>query len=329
MTAREPTDGMHGLLSAGRASRPELKDRLNADTISMTALLASMSYVTVLDDRVALNACVWMGFGAVLASRGVGEDGGARRDRPRRGRLSADDGKGQQMGMAERRQQGRLTRARFLAAAAEEIAQRGYEGASLSDIAARVGEPKTALRYHYPTKADFARDILAYQSARWAQVRDAVLAQGYSGVRLLYTLVATATRQSAESAHARAAIMIELNSSALDFDLPPMRFDWYAYVEELIAEARQAGEIRESVDPRSGACALLDSAFAVYLLYPDLDEDEMIARLQPSWEASLWMMGVPDPPAYLETIEPTRIGPPPPLPERAPAPRRRGGASGE
>jgi TetR/AcrR family transcriptional regulator, transcriptional repressor of aconitase len=218
------------------------------------------------------------------------------------------------MGMAERRRQGIATRTRFLSAAADEIAIHGYAGASLSGIAARAGVPKTALRYHYPTKADFARDIVAHQYARWGQVQEAVMAQGFTGVRLLYALVLTATRQSAESSHARATIVIEMQSGFLDFALPHPRYDWYETAERTIAEAQRDGEIPADLDAREGSYVLLDPAFGAYLRHPTFDADEMIACLRPTWEASLSMMGVPHPEACLELIQPAQIGPPPPLP---------------
>ncbi|WP_167045134.1 TetR/AcrR family transcriptional regulator [Salinibacterium sp. ZJ454] len=216
----------------------------------------------------------------------------------------------------ELRAQGQRTREQFMRAAAEEICLRGYDGASLADIARRVGKPKAALRHHYPTKADFARDILEYQYARWAQVHDAVLAKGLTGVRLMYTLVATATSVAGEAPYARASVIIELHSHSLDFDLPAARFDWYEELTEIARQAQRDGEIRAGIEPQLTATMLLDAAFGVYLREPDLNGEAMTRRLRPTWEAALWMMGVPDPPRYLETISPADIPPPAPLPER-------------
>lgn len=217
----------------------------------------------------------------------------------------------------ELRAQGQQTRVQFLWAAAEEICLRGYDGASLADIARRLGKPKAALRHHYPTKADFARDILDYQYARWGQVYEAVLAKELTGIRLIYTLVATATRVAGEAPFARAAVMIELHSHALDFDLPVARFDWYRQLADIARQAQRDGEIREGIDPDLTATMLLDAAFGVYLRMPDVNGQEMTDQLRPTWEAALWMMGVPDPPRYLETISPADIPPPLPLPLRS------------
>lgn len=216
----------------------------------------------------------------------------------------------------ELREQGRRTREIFLRAAAEEIAMRGYDGTSLADIARRLYKPKAALRHHYPTKADFARDILEYQYRRWSQVRDVVVAKGLTGIRLLYTLIATATRESAEGPFARAALIIELHTHALEFELPSAQFDWYDELTEIVRQAQVAGEVKPEIEPRLAATMLLDAAFGVYLRQPNLDGERLIARLRPTWEAALWMMGIPDPASYLESISPADIPGPLPLPDR-------------
>ncbi len=48
------------------------------------------------------------------------------------------------------------TRAELLLAAALEIRERGYSGASFSSVAARLGLTKGAFAYHFPTKRDIA-----------------------------------------------------------------------------------------------------------------------------------------------------------------------------
>ncbi|GAA4477604.1 TetR/AcrR family transcriptional regulator [Microbacterium panaciterrae] len=56
------------------------------------------------------------------------------------------------------------TRSRLLAAAADEIIQRGYSGASLSRIGERIGLTKGAFSRHFPTK-DTLVDAIAERSA--------------------------------------------------------------------------------------------------------------------------------------------------------------------
>src|SRR5690625_1507038 len=48
------------------------------------------------------------------------------------------------------------TRAELLYAAALEISERGYSGASFSSVAARLGLTKGAFAYHFPTKRALA-----------------------------------------------------------------------------------------------------------------------------------------------------------------------------
>lgn len=52
------------------------------------------------------------------------------------------------------------TRAELLYAAALEIAERGYSGASFSAVAARLGLTKGAFAYHFPTKQALAVGLM-------------------------------------------------------------------------------------------------------------------------------------------------------------------------
>lgn len=54
------------------------------------------------------------------------------------------------------------TRMELLYAAALEIGERGYSGASLSSIAARIGVTKGAFAYHFPTKVALAAALMEH-----------------------------------------------------------------------------------------------------------------------------------------------------------------------
>lgn len=58
------------------------------------------------------------------------------------------------------------TRAKLLAAAADEIVQRGYSGASLSRTAERIGLTKGAFSRHFPTKGSIVDAIVAAAAER-------------------------------------------------------------------------------------------------------------------------------------------------------------------
>ncbi len=66
------------------------------------------------------------------------------------------------------------TRAELLHAAALEIAERGYSGASFSSVAARLGLTKGAFAYHFPTKRALAVGLMeAFGEAFTAAVEQA------------------------------------------------------------------------------------------------------------------------------------------------------------
>ena len=69
-----------------------------------------------------------------------------------------------------------VSRARVFAAAAEEFAARGFDGAKVDRIAARAGVNKAMLYYHFTDKADLYRavvgDMFASTAAAMKQLRD-------------------------------------------------------------------------------------------------------------------------------------------------------------
>lgn len=70
------------------------------------------------------------------------------------------------------------TRARLLAAARRQFAERGFYGASIAQIAGEVGLTKQALLYHFKRKEDLYAEVLKGIAGRLVSVLDAAADQG-------------------------------------------------------------------------------------------------------------------------------------------------------
>jgi AcrR family transcriptional regulator len=73
-------------------------------------------------------------------------------------------------GQAGRGRDARETRDKILAIAQELFAGQGYAGASIADIAARLGTSKAALYYHFRSKAEILRALLEGPAAAYARL---------------------------------------------------------------------------------------------------------------------------------------------------------------
>lgn len=60
----------------------------------------------------------------------------------------------------------------ILAAAESVFAERGFDGATTAEIAARAGLPKSNLHYYFPTKADLYRRVLKGVLEAWLSAAD-------------------------------------------------------------------------------------------------------------------------------------------------------------
>lgn len=201
-----------------------------------------------------------------------------------------------------RHTQAERTRASLLWAAATVIGRRGYEAASLADITAVLGKPKTALRYHFDAKAEIARALLDAEYRRWEQMHELVDDTNRTGLAALVTTLRTFLADSGSGPYQRAVISLLLDAPLIDADLPAPPFTAQQLLSEYLLEAREDGEVPADADISSAVNGIIDATLGVVLRYrlePDVDLEE---RAEPLWSWSLMGLGVPRPHALLEGI---------------------------
>ena len=194
----------------------------------------------------------------------------------------------------------RVTRADVLGAAREVFAERGFDGATLSDIAARVGVSPAALLRHAPTKADLFAESMAsghegepFPMAFLAEVdaaadpravlrRLAEVAIPYLESRLGQNIAIWLRAKTVDEART-----IRLPFDPLAKDSPPRRV--LALLEDYLRRAARAGRVRVD-DPRAAALVFMGSLNAyvffhhvLRIVQPPLSLDHYLDTVLDIW----------------------------------------------
>lgn len=186
--------------------------------------------------------------------------------------------------MSRRSDQRAATRAGILQVAAEEFEAHGYVGASLSDIAERLGLTKGALYFHYPSKGDIARAIVSDYFNSWEPLVTAAEARGngpLEAIRWLTGQVAVAYR---DDIHIRAAVRLVRDRASIDVELPTPFVDWIKTSRHFLEKAAALGEIRSDIDLDRVTLIAVASWFGVQQVSQDLDARDSLE----DFTESLW-----------------------------------------
>lgn len=157
----------------------------------------------------------------------------------------------------------RRTRAAVLQAAAASFAERGYQGAPTSAIAAAAGVTKGALAFHFPTKADLAVAIVEDFYQRWPAVIDAIRARSTVTVEAIGEILRTVAVQVRDDMVVRAAVRLQSERADIDAELPPPYTAWIESLTGLYYQASGAGELRPGLDPRALARMTVSAFFGI------------------------------------------------------------------
>lgn len=144
------------------------------------------------------------------------------------------------------------TRRTVLEAAADEFAERGYEGASLQGVAWRAATSIGALTFHFRNKTALAEEVRTAGSDRFALCLEE-LPSSADPLRELRTLVGALVRLAHEDPFVRAARRLEADAPD---DAPPLAEIWLPVLRTQLDRAHGARRLRPGVAPE-GALAML------------------------------------------------------------------------
>ncbi|MZG06506.1 TetR family transcriptional regulator [Streptomyces sp. SID5614] len=165
------------------------------------------------------------------------------------------------------------TRQAVLEAAAEEFAERGYEGASLQRVAGRAETSIGALTFHFRNKTALAEEVCLTGRARFGRSL-AELAPAADPLRGLRALIGTLARLAHEDRFVRAVRRLEADPPD---SAPPLVETWLPVLRALLDRAHRARSLRPGVAPEEAEVMLAHLA-----------EGAMAAHGMPVARDSVW-----------------------------------------
>jgi TetR/AcrR family fatty acid metabolism transcriptional regulator len=169
-------------------------------------------------------------------------------------------------------------RAQIVAAAIDTIAEVGYGQASLARIAETAGTSKGVIIYHFGSRDELVRELVAELSAKGRAYLGPRLEAEPTGAGMLRTYIESNLSFVSENRnHVMAVVEIALNARAADgsplYDFS-IRDAGVAALRQILVHFQGTGEFRADFDPDVVAMAIraaLDAVPARLARNPDLD----------------------------------------------------------
>ena len=175
------------------------------------------------------------------------------------------------------------SRKNLLDAAKRLFMERGYEGATVREIAAAAGLSTGAVFASFSDKSDLFNEVLLVDlEEQVEQMREATSAPGLTRERLLKALEAGYNRQLPQLELLRAAVAVSW-SQGLSGDLGdrPVRAAVITQLREVLQDGVTQGELRADADVELIAETLWDCYIRSYrlALYESWEQDALVERL--------------------------------------------------
>lgn len=156
---------------------------------------------------------------------------------------------------------GDQTRRHILDVAARLFAEKGYAGASFSDLVAESGLTKGAFYFHFPSKEALALATFADQQERWVDVVSALADPAMKAVDQLEAMLRAACDfcEAEVAARCVSRLCFELGEDPrLRPTLTPYLTIWEELIASIVGRGQEEGDIRSDID--AGAVARVSVA---------------------------------------------------------------------
>ncbi|WP_312866386.1 ScbR family autoregulator-binding transcription factor [Streptomyces boluensis] len=173
------------------------------------------------------------------------------------------------------------TRDQILDAAAELFDRHGYAGTSVKNVADRVGMTKGAVYFHYPTKEALTIAVVDALYDRWPLLLEAVQAKGLGPMDTLSELLDQTAATFKDDVVVQGGVRLQMEQPLPEGVLPQPYVGWISLIEQLLAEAEEAGELRAGVSPSAAAHTLVSTFFGTQHIAARLDRRQDLTQ---RWE---------------------------------------------
>lgn len=184
----------------------------------------------------------------------------------------------------------------------------GYGRASLSQVAERAGVTKGALYFHFQSKDDLARAVIAEQHRFVTEDNNSVLSQGLPPLESMIVLCRRFALNLLQHPIVRAGTRLTLEASIFHEDVRQPYQDWVETMGRLAAQAKEQGQIRQDVDAAACGRLIVSSLVGVQITSAVLtNRDDLLDRVGQMWE--LLLPGVVAPALAGQVSELARFSP--------------------
>lgn len=198
-----------------------------------------------------------------------------------------------------------VTRETIVAGAAAVFGRRGYGLASIADIASEARVTKGALYFHFPSKDELARAVIAEQHRRTMTASAEVIAEGRPGLETMILLSASLAHQLLTDRVVQAGIRLTTDVSSFDPPVTEPYEDWLRTAGALFRQASEEGDLRADLDPGMLASVVVPAYTGVQLLSETISHRaDLLDRVRDLWivllpgivPASAWerLRGLPE-----------------------------------
>ncbi|MFI5736621.1 ScbR family autoregulator-binding transcription factor [Kribbella sp. NPDC051587] len=181
------------------------------------------------------------------------------------------------------------TRAAVMLAAAEVFAENGFSGASVMKIADRAGVTLGGVYFHFRSKEELARAIVAGQPEFVVPPADS------HGLQRAIDVTKTWARQLAESPMLRAGARLVWEQDRFMPAGENSHQQWTTLVAADLQSAVDSGELKPEVDIQSIARMIVNACTGAQMhSYVETAHEDLVDRVEEIWRCLMPALGVSD-----------------------------------
>jgi AcrR family transcriptional regulator len=192
-------------------------------------------------------------------------------------------------------QRAQATRERLIEGAARAFYKLGYGTATTADIVAESGTTRGALYFHFPSKEDLARAVIAKEHELAITAGSRIMELHRPAFETMLLMCIDLAERLTTDPVVKAGIRLTTENTNFD---PPLRApyeDWLRAFADMAALAVTEGDFRDDVDPEVFARFLIPSYTGIQLV-SDLftAREDLLPRIRDLWTFVMPAVIAPD-----------------------------------